>query len=178
MSELGFFMASTLHHIQSHSEKRVPKKAQISTATEENSMRVRKRNGILEPVDVVRITKKVARFGVDLKDINPYLIASKAISGIYDGVTTTELDSLLIQTSAMLIGDEPKYSKLAARLLTNFIDKEVGQQQITRFSQSIKTSLLLFTKQCGHKSSGQRWSGTASCRRFRKLARNGETTSR
>ena len=131
-------MASTLHHIQSHSKKRAPNKTQASTETEESSMRVRKRNGVLEPVDVVRITKKVARFGVDLKDINPYLIASKAISGIYDGVTTTELDSLLIQTSAMLIGDEPKYSKLAARLLTNFIDKEVGQQKITRFSQSIK----------------------------------------
>lgn len=100
-------------------------------------MHVRKRNGSLEPVDVVQITKKVARCGAGLSHINPYLVGSKAISGIYDGVTTTELDTLLIQTSAMLINEEPEYSKLSARLLTNFIDKEVGQQKIKSFSDSI-----------------------------------------
>ncbi len=104
-------------------------------------MRVRKRNGSLEPVDVNQITKKVARCGAGLKHINPYLVGSKAISGIYDGVTTTELDTLLIQTAAMLISEEPEYSKLAARLLTNFIDKEVGSQNLHSFSSSIAHGL-------------------------------------
>jgi len=71
---------------------------------DEGQMRVRKRDGSIEPVDVIKITKKVARCGAGLEHINPYLIASKAISGIYDGVTTTELDTLLMQTAAMLIG--------------------------------------------------------------------------
>ncbi|MBP6218726.1 MAG: ribonucleoside-diphosphate reductase subunit alpha [Oligoflexales bacterium] len=119
------------------------KKASIQP---ESVMHVRKRNGSLEPVDVIQITKKVARFGVGLGHINPYLVASRAISGIYNGVTTTELDSLLIQTSAMLISEEPEYSKLASRLLTNFIDKEVGQKKISSFSLSIayghKTGLI------------------------------------
>lgn len=101
-------------------------------------MKVRKRNGSLEPVDVMQITKKVARCGAGLRYINPFLVASKAISGIYDGVTTTELDSLLIQTAAMLIKEEPEYSKLAARLLTTFIDKEVGIQGIKSFSDSVQ----------------------------------------
>lgn len=104
---------------------------------ETSLMRVRKRDGSLEPVDVVQITKKVARFGAGLKHINPYLVASKAISGIYDGVATIELDNLLIQTSAMQIGEEPEYSKLASRLLTNFIDKEVGNQGLSSFSKSV-----------------------------------------
>ncbi len=110
---------------------------------EEPVMHVRKRDGALEPVDVIQITKKVARCGAGLGNINPYLIASKAISGIYDGVTTTELDTLLIQTSAMLISEEPEYSKLSSRLLTNFIDKEVGVQKIHSFSDSIEAGYRL-----------------------------------
>lgn len=104
---------------------------------DEGHMRVKKRDGSMVPVDVIQITKKVARCGAGLDHINPYLIASKAISGIYDGVTTTELDDLLMQTAAMLIGEEPEYSKLAARLLTEFIDKEVHLQDIISFSDSV-----------------------------------------
>ncbi|MCY4444460.1 MAG: ribonucleoside-diphosphate reductase subunit alpha [Proteobacteria bacterium] len=103
-------------------------------------MRVRKRDGSIEPVDVIKITKKVARCGAGLEHINPYLIASKAISGIYDGVTTTELDTLLMQTAAMLIGEEPEYSKLAARLLIDFIDDEIMQLGICYFSDSISVA--------------------------------------
>jgi ribonucleoside-diphosphate reductase alpha chain len=104
---------------------------------EEGTMRVRHRDGTLEPVDVIKITKKVARCGAGLKFINPYLVGSKAISGIYDGVSTKELDTLLMQTAAMLISEEPEYSKLAARLLTDFIDKEVAGLEIHSFAQSI-----------------------------------------
>lgn len=105
---------------------------------DDGQMQVRKRDGSLEPVDVIQITKKVARCGVGLEHINPYLIASKAISGIYDGVTTTELDTLLMQTAAMLIGEQPEYSKLAARLLIDFIDDEIIQLGIRNFSDSIQ----------------------------------------
>lgn len=111
---------------------------QESKKNPEAVMRVRKRDGSLEPVDVIQITKKVARCGAGLQNINPYLVGSKAISGIYDGVTTTELDTLLIQTAAMLISEEPEYSKLASRLLTNFIDKEVSVQKIKSFSDFIE----------------------------------------
>ncbi|MCY4380266.1 MAG: ribonucleoside-diphosphate reductase subunit alpha, partial [Proteobacteria bacterium] len=104
---------------------------------DDGQMRVRKRDGSYEPVDVIQITKKVARCGAGLEHINPYLIASKAISGIYDGVTTTELDTLLMQTAALLIGEEPEYSKLSARLLIDFIDDEIIQHGIKSFADSI-----------------------------------------
>ena len=100
-------------------------------------MMVKKRDGSYEPVDVIQITKKVARCGAGLEHINPYLIASQAISGIYDGVSTTELDTLLMQTAAMLIGEEPEYSKLASRLLIDFIDEELLQLGIHNFTDSI-----------------------------------------
>ncbi len=107
------------------------------TDDSEATMRVRKRDGSLVPVDVIQITKKVARMGAGLKHINPYKVASKAISGIYDGVTTKELDTLLMQTAAMQISEEPEYSKLAGRLLVNYIDKEVHGRNIRSFSDSI-----------------------------------------
>ena len=105
---------------------------------DDGQMQIRKRDGSMEPVDVIQITKKVARCGAGLEHINPYLIASKAISGIYDGVSTTELDTLLMQTAAMLIGEEPEYSKLAARLLIDFIDDELIQLGVKNFSGSIQ----------------------------------------
>ena len=44
-------------------------------------------------------------------------VATKTISGLYDGATTSELDELSIQTAAALIVEEPQYAELAARLL-------------------------------------------------------------
>ncbi len=125
-------------HLQSQKKQYIFNPGEEKTTSQELQMRVRKRNGSLEPVDVIQITKKVARCGAGLKHINPYLVASRAISGIYDGVTTKELDSLLIQTSAMLISEEIEYSKLAGRLLTNYIDKEVTSNQVSSFSKSIQ----------------------------------------
>ena len=101
-------------------------------------MRVRKRNGSLEPVTVDKIIRAVERCSVGLMSVDPMRIAIKTIGGLYDGSTTKELDSLSIQTAASLIAEEPEYSRLAARLLTRFIEKEVQSQNIFSFSQSIE----------------------------------------
>ena len=121
--------------------KKTTKIQDLSPDNDTETMFVRKRDGSLQPVDIIHITKKVARYGAGLGHINPYLVASKAISGIYDGVTTRELDTLLIQTASMLISEEPEYSKLASRLLTNYIDKEVTSLSISSFSKSITHGL-------------------------------------
>ena len=100
-------------------------------------MQVRKRSGALEPVDVNKIVRAVERCSGDLDDVDPLRVATKTISGLYDGATTVELDRLSIQTAAELVGEEPQYSRLAARLLAGLIDKEVRGQSIASFSQSI-----------------------------------------
>ncbi len=100
-------------------------------------MQVRKRNGDLEPVDVNKIVRAVDRHAEDLADVDPLRVATKTISGLYDGATTAELDRLSIQTSAELVAEEPEYSRLAARLLAAYIDKEVRGQGVASFSQSI-----------------------------------------
>jgi ribonucleoside-diphosphate reductase alpha chain len=103
----------------------------------QTTMRVRKRNGASEPVDVNKIVRAVNRCCVGLPDVDAMRVATKTISGLYDGATTRELDQLSIQTAAALIVEEPQYAKLAARLLATTIDKEVRNQEIHAFSQSV-----------------------------------------
>jgi ribonucleoside-diphosphate reductase alpha chain len=100
-------------------------------------MRVRKRNGESEPVDVNKIVRAVQRCAVELDEVDPLRVATKTISGLYDGASTAELDLLSIQTAAEMTGEEPQYSRLAARLLAGYIDKEVRGQGIASFSQSV-----------------------------------------
>jgi ribonucleoside-diphosphate reductase alpha chain len=100
-------------------------------------MQVRKRNGDTEPVDVNKIVRAVERCADGLDDVDPMRVATRTISGLYDGATTAELDRLSIQTAAEMTGEEPQYSKLAARLLAGYIGKEVRGQGIASFSQSV-----------------------------------------
>jgi ribonucleoside-diphosphate reductase alpha chain len=105
--------------------------------TAQTSMQVRKRNGNLEPVDINKIVRAITRCCVNLPSVDSLRIATKTISGLYDGATTKELDKLSIQTAASLIFEEPEYSRLGARLLNQYIQKEVRNQEIHSFSQSI-----------------------------------------
>ena len=100
-------------------------------------MQVRKRNGDSEPVDVNKIVRAVDRVSGDLADVDPMRVATRTISGLYDGATTAELDRLSIQTAAEMIGEEPQYSRLAARLLAGYVEKEVRNQGVASFSQAI-----------------------------------------
>ena len=101
------------------------------------TMHVRKRNGDAEAVDVNKIVRAVERHCDDLGEVDPMRVATKTISGLYDGATTAELDRLSIQTAAELVAEEPEYSRLAARLLAAYLDKEVRGQSIASFSQSV-----------------------------------------
>jgi ribonucleoside-diphosphate reductase alpha chain len=100
-------------------------------------MRVTKRNGGQETVDVNKIVRAVTRSSEGLHGVDPLRVALKTIGGLYDGATTQELDQLSIRTAAALTAEEPEYGQLAARLLGAYIDKEVSGQEIQSFSQSI-----------------------------------------
>lgn len=100
-------------------------------------MTVTKRNGRREPVDLNKIVRAVMRRCDDLYAVDPMRVATRTISGLYDGATTRELDELSIRTAALLTAEEPEYGRLGARLLADFIAKEVAGQEIHAFSQSI-----------------------------------------
>lgn len=103
----------------------------------QTTMRVRKRSGETEPVNLDKIVRAVGRCCAGLHEVDALRVATRTISGLYDGATTRELDQLSIQTAAALIAEEPQYSKLAARLLATYIDKEVRGQEIHAFSQAV-----------------------------------------
>lgn len=110
----------------------------LSNSASITGMQVRKRSGELEPVDVNKIVNAIARCTEGLVGIDPMRVATRTISALADGSTTRELDELSIRTAAGLIVTEPNYSKLAARLLSVCIDKEVRNQNIPWFTESIK----------------------------------------
>jgi len=105
-------------------------------------MQVRKRDGSLEPVNLDKIVRAISRCaanpdGTVLDGVDVMRVATRTISGLHDGATTTQLDELSIRTAASLISEEPNYSKLAARMLATVIDKEVQNSDVYSFSQSV-----------------------------------------
>lgn len=108
------------------------------TPTAMHQMRVKKRDGRLEPVNVMKIVDRVTRLCGGLSEVDPHRVAIRAISGLYDGATTKELDDLCVQTASLLIGEEPQYSQLAARLLATYVDEEVIQTGVRNFLESIE----------------------------------------
>jgi ribonucleoside-diphosphate reductase alpha chain len=109
-----------------------------SPPTARTQMRVTKRSGEREAVDVNKIVRAVMRCCDGLTAVDPMRVALKTIAGLYDGATTRELDELSIRTAAGFMVEEPEYSQLAARLLSGFIDKEVQGLGVYSFSQSIR----------------------------------------
>ncbi len=103
-------------------------------------MCVRKRSGQVESVDLNKVVKAIARCCHSLAHVDALRVATRTISGLYDGVSTREIDSLAIQTAAALTAEEPEYAQLAARLLSASIDKEVAAHEVHAFSASINVA--------------------------------------
>lgn len=106
-------------------------------------MQIRKRNDSFEDVDLNKIFKAVSREAEGLSFVDALHVSTKTIGGIFNGATTEQLDKLSIDTAAMLIAEEPEYAELASRLLSSFIRKEVENQGIHSFSQSIEVGANL-----------------------------------
>lgn len=90
-------------------------------------MKVVKRDGTTEDIKIEKILHAVTRACRGIGDVIPIEVAKQTISGLHDGSTTKELDALSINNAVMLIGEEPNYSKVASRMLSESIWKEVGR---------------------------------------------------
>ncbi|MDK1476683.1 ribonucleoside-diphosphate reductase subunit alpha [Streptomyces sp. 549] len=75
----------------------------------------------------------------DLPATDPSRVAAAALRGRHAGSDEAELRSLAVEAAAGLIGDEPEYSRLAARLLTLAVRDEAAGQGVTAFSESVAT---------------------------------------
>jgi ribonucleoside-diphosphate reductase alpha chain len=88
-------------------------------------MFVIKRDGRKESVKFDKITARVEKlcYSLNSKFIDPAKVAMKVIEGLYDGVTTTELDNLAAETAASMSTIHPDYSLLASRIAVSNLHK-------------------------------------------------------
>lgn len=84
-------------------------------------MKVKTRSGKLEAVSFDKITNRIQNLviGLNEKYVDPVVVAQKTIEGMYDGITTQELDVLSAETCAYLSSTHPDYSTLGARILVS-----------------------------------------------------------
>ncbi|WQK80650.1 Ribonucleoside-diphosphate reductase (2) [Monkeypox virus] len=89
-------------------------------------MFVIKRNGYKENVMFDKITSRIRKlcYGLNTDHIDPIKIAMKVIQGIYNGVTTVELDTLAAEIAATCTTQHPDYAILAARIAISNLHKE------------------------------------------------------
>ena len=99
-------------------------------------MQVVKRDGRREPVSFDKVLERIQRLCESLNRtfVVPSEIAKKVIEGIYDGVTTSELDELAAETAASLSTVHPDYLKLAARISISNLQKQTSNS----FSETIE----------------------------------------
>ncbi|CAI5756545.1 unnamed protein product [Candida verbasci] len=99
-------------------------------------MYVFKRDGRKEPVRFDKITARVQRlsYGLDSNHVEPVAVTQKVISGVYQGVTTIELDNLAAETAATMTTIHPDYAVLAARIAVSNLHKQTTKQysQVSR----------------------------------------------
>jgi len=87
-------------------------------------MFVLKRDGRKEPVMFDKITSRVRKMCYGLnKLVDPVKVAMRVIEGLYDGVTTSELDNLAAEIAATMTVQHPDYAKLAARIAVSNLHK-------------------------------------------------------
>jgi ribonucleoside-diphosphate reductase alpha chain len=87
-------------------------------------MYVLKRDGRKEPVMFDKITARVRKMCYGLnKLVDPVKVAMRVIEGLYDGVSTSELDNLASEIAATMTVQHPDYAKLAARIAVSNLHK-------------------------------------------------------
>ena len=88
-------------------------------------MFVLKRDGKKESVKFDKITALIEKlcYCLDRRFVNAVDVAKKVIEGLYDGVSTTELDNLAAETAASLTVKHPDYALLASRIAVSNLHK-------------------------------------------------------
>ncbi|WP_318343312.1 ribonucleoside-diphosphate reductase subunit alpha [Flagellimonas baculiformis] len=98
-------------------------------------MYVVKRDGRKEPIMFDKITARVRKLCYGLNNlVDPVKVAMRVIEGLYDGVTTSELDNLAAEIAATMTTTHPDYAKLAARISVSNLHKNTKKS----FSETMK----------------------------------------
>jgi ribonucleoside-diphosphate reductase alpha chain len=98
-------------------------------------MYVVKRDGHKEPVMFDKITERIKKLCYGLNElVDPVKVAMRVIEGLYDGVSTSELDNLAAETAASMTIAHPDYAQLAARIAISNLHSNTKKS----FSETMK----------------------------------------
>jgi ribonucleoside-diphosphate reductase alpha chain len=112
-------------------------------------MYVVKRDGHKEPVMFDKITDRIKKLCYGLNDlVDSVKVAMRVIEGLYDGVTTSELDNLAAETAASMTISHPDYAQLAARIAVSNLHKNTKKS----FSETMTDMYLYVNPRTGQKS--------------------------
>jgi ribonucleoside-diphosphate reductase alpha chain len=114
-------------------------------------MKVKKRDGSLEEMRYDKITRRISALCSDLnlEYVDPTYITLKVTQGIYDEISTTELDQLAAETAASMTTTHPDYAKLAGRVAVTNLHKTTPK----KFSLAIKELYSFVEPRTGKESS-------------------------
>jgi ribonucleoside-diphosphate reductase alpha chain len=114
-------------------------------------MKVKKRDGSLEEMRYDKITRRIQIFcgDLNLEYVDPTYVTLKVTQGIYDGISTSELDVLAAETAASMTTTHPDYAKLAGRLAVSNLHKTTPK----KFSQAMKELHSFIEPKTGKESS-------------------------
>lgn len=89
-------------------------------------MDIIKRNGSREPLKLEKISSRIKKLTYGLNErVDPDIVSTKVVSGLYDGVSSAELDQLSSETAASMVTVHPDFGKLAARIAITALYKDV-----------------------------------------------------
>ncbi|OOQ58015.1 ribonucleoside-diphosphate reductase subunit alpha [Mucilaginibacter pedocola] len=108
-------------------------------------MYVVKRDGRRESVKFDKITARIEKLCYGFTLVDPIDVAKKVIEGLFDGVTTSELDNLAAETAASLTTKHPDYALLASRIAVSNLHKNTTKS----FSETMKRMYEYVDKKTG-----------------------------
>ena len=112
-------------------------------------MYVVKRDGRKEPIMFDKITARIRKLNYGLNPlVDPVRVAMRVIEGLYDGVTTSELDNLAAEIAATMTTTHPDYAQLAARISVSNLHKNTKKS----FSATMKDLYEYINPRTGKKA--------------------------
>src|SRR3990167_2036926 len=146
LMERGYFSVAKSYIIYryEHQKIREEKKAEIAEKITENQLTILKRDGTREPFNERKITKTllVAARGFE-REIDVPAIIARVRAEMYDGIKTKDIHDVLIMVTRSLIERDPAHSYIAARLLLQYMYREViGDIEYANLEEAYKEAFV------------------------------------
>ena len=156
LMERGYYTVAKEYILYRERHARLRKQfLHTKSAASIDSFSVVKRNGKSQPMSRDKILKRIRRECEEHEPVlkcDPVVIAEKVAEGVYDGVSTRELDELTITIAKNLLMQDPDYEKLAARIAISGHQKDTDMGNFGIVTELIQTQIAFVAWSLYHNS--------------------------